>query len=71
MTSTERTELEDMLTGWRTRAEVGKGHIYPGQDLYGCAEELEKFLVRHAPTDPAPPPSERDLRETIPDGRHT
>jgi hypothetical protein len=70
MTPAERTELEDLATGWRTRAEVGKGLVYPGQDLYGCADEIERFITRHAPTDPAPPPppSTRETQATIPDG---
>jgi hypothetical protein len=72
VTPSERADLIDMLTGWRTRAETGKGHLYPGQDLYGCADELEKFVARHAPTDPAELAPESDPqagRVTIPDGR--
>lgn len=72
MTHPERSALIDILTGWRTRAETGKGHLYPGQDLYGCADELEAFVTRHAPTDPVElaPESEREARRemaTIPD----
>jgi hypothetical protein len=72
LTPAEHSELLDTITGWRTRAETGKGHLYPGQDLYGCADELEAFVARNAPTDAAElaPESEREARReqvTLPD----
>ncbi len=73
MTPAEHSELLDTITGWRTRAETGKGALYPGQDLYGCADELERFVTRHAPTDPADlaPPSARETMPTVPDREAT
>lgn len=52
-----RSELEALAYGWRSMADSDKCSPFAASALRGCAEEVESALSRHAPTDPAPPPS--------------